>query len=129
MEGYFRTSLGLCELFGCVIGIQTPSHKRFQSIGWHIRMSQCQNFKQRVCCLVDLCVLLGHFVVCHLTRRGGYPLSETRRNGRGTVTWYFHMYLRVSVRCTAQDGEGVALLARFQNFEQRVCCLGGLHVF
>ena len=33
------------------------------------------------------------------------------------------------MRFTAQVGEGVALLARFQNFEQRVCCLGGLHVF
>ena len=46
----------------------------------------------------------------------------------GTVTWYCHMFLRVSVRFTAQDGEGVALLAGFQNFEQSACCLEGLHV-
>ena len=71
MEGYFR-SLRLCELSGCVMGILTPSHKRFQRIGCHIRMSHGQNFQQRVCCLVDLCVQLGHFVVCHLIRRGVY---------------------------------------------------------
>ena len=72
MEGYFGRSLRFCEKWGCIMAMLMPSHKRFQSIGWHIRMSHGQNFEQRVCCLVDWCVQLGHFVVCHLIRRGVY---------------------------------------------------------
>ena len=75
MEGYFRRGLRFCEMWGCITGMLMPSHKRFQRMGWHIRMSSGVNFQQTVCCLVSLCVQSGHFVVCHLTRRGGCPLS------------------------------------------------------
>ena len=83
MEGYSRRSLRLCELSGCVMGILTPSHKRFQRIGLHIRMSHGQHFKQSACFLVDLCVQLGHFVVYHLTRRGGLPSELNQEEWQG----------------------------------------------